>query len=81
MEDKYQKSLCEEDVGLLHNYQTLYSIKHGVVEQCTLCGDKQFFAHGVPNAEYLSYHIRSALQPNDQLFKINYPNFDYSLLH
>lgn len=34
-----------------------------------------FFPANVPNDVYLSYHIRSALQLSDPLFKINYPDF------
>lgn len=77
----YQNSTCDEEVGLLHNYNEIYQTEHGVVEQCSICGDKQLFTHGIPNAVYLSYHIRSALQPYDVLFSINYPNFDHSLLY
>lgn len=76
--DKYQQSVCVEETGILHNYQKLYETKHGIVEQCInrSCGDKQFFPWDVPNAEYLSFHIRSALQKWDAVFSVNYPYFN-----
>lgn len=79
---KYQKSVCSEKAGLLHDYKFLYSISKGVIERCVNpgCGDKQMFPHNIPNNEYLSRHIRSSLQVNDPLFKPNFPLFDYSLL-
>lgn len=80
--NKYQKSICSEKAGLLHDYKPLYSMQAGMVEKCAnhMCGDKQLFPHGIPNDVYLSHHIRSALQPSDPLFRVNYPDFDYSLL-
>lgn len=74
--------MCDESAGLLHNYQFLYQIPKGTIEKCinTYCGEKQFFPNEVPNDVYLSHHIRSALQVADALFKVNYPQFDYSLL-
>lgn len=81
--DRYENSVCDESLGFLHDYKFVTQKDGDVVERCmnSFCGDVQVFRHNIPNAVYLSYHIRSALQPQDVLFKINYPLFDYSLLH
>lgn len=47
----------------------------GILERCTRCGAKMLFKHNGNNAYYLSYHLRSALQPDDALFAHEYPNF------
>lgn len=77
MNHHYQDSFCDEDAGLLHNYRMLYQTQDGVVEKCVnaMCGDKQFYPHNTPNHVYLSSHLRMALQQNDPLFRINFPNF------
>ncbi len=71
----YQLSMCEPDYGILHNWQFLYNHKGGIVEKCKICGEKQFIPDNIPNAEYLSSHLRSALQPSDLIFRINYPSW------
>lgn len=83
MANKYQKSVCFEKAGLLHDYKFLHTTPKGVVEKCNnlMCGKKQLFQHGIPNNRYLEHHIRASLQPNDALFSKNYPDFDYSLLY
>lgn len=74
--EKYQRSVCDAFSGKLHKYERLYETKHGVVEQCDHCGDRQFFAWDVNDTYYLSYHIRQSLQMYDAVFKINYPDFN-----
>lgn len=73
----YQNSVCKKKLPFLHDYRPLYKKDGGLVEKCTLCGDKQFFPEKIPNAMYLSYHIKQALQPSDRIFKYNWPNFQY----
>ena len=75
MTHHYQDSMCQEDKGLLHHWQFLYSHKGGIVEKCKYCCEKQFIPADIPNDIYLSTHLREALQPSDPLFNINYPNF------
>ena len=75
--DKYQNSMCDGQAGLLHDYRKKYEATEGIVEQCQHCGVCQFFPWEVKNETYLSYHIKSALQPYDELFRINYPNFQH----
>lgn len=69
--------MCQEDAGLLHDYRIIKNDARGVIEKCVnlMCGDKQFFPPNVPDYVYLSYHLKSALQPSDALFKTNYPHY------
>lgn len=70
---RYQNSECRG--GYLHKWIQLEIIKDGSLERCERCGKKMWFsaARGA-NALYLSYHIRSALQPSDARFEKEYPS-------
>ncbi len=67
--------MCQEQFGLLHRWQFLYNHKGGIVEKCEICAEKQYIPENIPSHIYLSTHLRSALQPNDILFAINWPNW------
>lgn len=69
---KYQNSYCKNNY--LHDFRQVDTSKNGVVERCTRCGKTMNFPHNIANHVYLSYHIRSALQPSDPLFLREYPN-------
>ena len=69
--NKYQKSECRNHY--LHDYQQKVTYATGVYEQCTRCGDKQFFHWETPNAKYLAFNIRSAIQPFDSRYAREYP--------
>lgn len=69
---RYQKSHCKN--GYLHDFVQVDQTATGYVERCTRCGIQMHFPLDTPNAVYLSYHLRSALQPNDVLFLREYPN-------
>ncbi len=73
MNARYQNSNCLN--GYLHDYRQVKPFPKGVLERCSRCKDQQFFPYNVANHVYLSYHLRQALQPNDPLFKREYPNF------
>jgi len=45
----------------------------GLLERCSRCGMQKHFKHHTPNAYYLSYHIKSALQTNDPMYLKEYP--------
>lgn len=67
---RWLNSLC---VGkYLHDFRISTTTLDGVVEICPKCRSRRFFKHNVPNREYLSYHMRSALQKRDKRFKIEY---------
>lgn len=68
---KYQNSVCRR--GILHDYIQFKQTPLGYLERCRKCGDKKHFPLEMPNHIYLSYHIRSALQPTDPLFFREYP--------
>lgn len=72
LKDRYQNSLCKEN--FLHDFRQVKQTKEGYLERCIRCGEQIHFPHTVPNHVYLSYHVRSALQPNDPLFFREYPN-------
>ncbi len=67
----YQNSECKNHY--LHDYRQIQVSSKGVLEQCSRCKDRRFFPTNVPDDVYLSFHIRSALQPGDSLFEREYP--------
>lgn len=66
----WQKSKCLS--GWLHDFLIVGTNDKGVVERCSRCHMTKFFPHNVPNHVYLSYHLRSALQPSLSRFKKEY---------
>lgn len=69
---RYQNSNCRN--GYLHDFLQVQETSQGFVERCRRCGKQMHFPANVSNHYYLSYHIRSALQPTDPLFFREYPN-------
>jgi hypothetical protein len=55
--------------GFYHHFVIVEQLKGGVVERCLKCRKKIFFRNDVPNHIYLSYHLRSILQPSNKRFK------------
>ena len=78
MSHHYQNSMCQEQFGLLHRWKWLYNHKGGIVEKCELCAEKQFIPADIPNDVYLTTHLRSAIQPSDPLYKVNWPNHQFA---
>lgn len=72
----YQNSECQN--GYLHDFRIVRQLKGGLLERCQKCKLQKFFPSNVPNHIYLSFHLRQALQPYDQRFKREYPNFNYA---
>lgn len=66
----WQRSKCI--TGWLHDFRQVTSYKDGVIEMCDRCKKKKFFSNKVPNYYYLSYHLRSALQPTLKRFYKEY---------
>lgn len=48
------------------------------MEKCELCAEKQFIPADIPNDVYLTTHLRSAIQPSDPLYKVNWPNHQFA---
>lgn len=72
MEDKlWQNSECCGGAWL-HNYQITRVFPDGVEEVCVRCRDIQFFRENISNYEYLSYHLRMALQKDNPRFQYEY---------
>lgn len=69
--NKYQNSICRNNY--LHDFRQIQETNKGFLERCTRCGKQVHFPGSISNHVYLSYHIRSALQPNDPLFHREYP--------
>jgi len=68
-----KNSLCQ--ANLFHDYQITKSFESGVVEMCSRCKHRVYFPNTVPNHIYLSFHLRSMLQPSDPRYKREYaPN-------
>lgn len=62
--------------GWLHRYETAAAYPDGTIEErCCICGGVKYFHPATPNYEYLSYHVRSMLQPDDPRFDREYPDF------
>lgn len=59
----WQKSKCKNGLWL-HDWLILRQLPTGLEEYCYKCLKTRFFPNNCPNEEYLSYHIRMALQPN-----------------
>lgn len=68
----HKNSECKRN--MLHAFIVVDSSTRGIIERCTRCGLKKHFPDNTPNAVYLSYHNRSALQFNDPRFHIEYPH-------
>lgn len=71
---KYQNSQCR--AGYLHKFAVIKQTNKGLLERCERCGLSKHFNNNVSNANYLSYHLRQALQSNHPLFKKEYPNIN-----
>lgn len=71
----YQNSLCGSSGLWLHDFRFIRETPEGILERCTRCKKQMHFPHNVSNAYYLSWHIRSALQPSDPRFRKEFPNF------
>lgn len=67
---RYQNSVCRGN--WLHEFREIGRSQVGVVERCRKCGLKKHFPMNIPNHIYLSWHLRSALQIDDPLFKREY---------
>lgn len=60
----------------LHRFNIKQAFAEGVVEICDICGQKEFFKivnDRVDNINYLAYHARQALPPQNPLFIHEYP--------
>lgn len=66
----HPNSKCKN--GYLHRYQIIKVFQGGVEEQCSICKSIKFFKDTTPNHIYLSYHQRSALPREHQLFNHEY---------
>lgn len=49
--------------GWLHDFQITEEVEYGLIERCSRCGLGKLFRFDMPDRLYLSYHLRSALQP------------------
>lgn len=73
MTDFWQKSKCVS--GFLHKFELVRIHPYAVEEVCERCKQRHFFrtVNGkFDNTDYLSYHLRSALQPYHPNFKKEY---------
>ncbi len=69
---RYQNSVCRNNY--LHDFRLVRETDRGYLERCLRCGKQIHFPADVPNPVYLSYHIRSAIQPSEPLYAHEYPN-------
>jgi hypothetical protein len=70
MQESIKNSQCKG--GLYHDYQIVDNAIDGVIEMCTNCRERKYFNNKIPNWIYLSYHLKSFLQPTDPKYKRHY---------
>lgn len=70
--NRYRNSICRNNY--LHDFRQVAETDVGILERCLRCGKQMHFPMTISNHVYLSYHIRSALQPGEPLFNHEYPN-------
>lgn len=71
-ENLWQNSECCGGVWL-HDFRITRSFPKGSEEVCYRCHLVKFFREDTPNAEYLSWHLRSTLQLGDPRFAREFP--------
>ena len=64
-------SLCCNGLWL-HDYEITDRLENGVVEVCGRCRNRKFFNNNITNFEYLSHHLRQAIQKNNIRYKREY---------
>lgn len=67
---RYQNSICRNNY--LHDFRQVKETRAGFLERCIRCGKQIHFPGNTPNHVYLSYHIKSALQPGEPLYEHEY---------
>lgn len=58
--------------GWMHRWIITKTYPTGVEERCLICKEKRFFHNKIPNFQYLSFHLRSALQKDNLRFYKEY---------
>lgn len=69
----FEKSECLN--GYLHRYKIENEWEEGTEEICEICKDQQFYKviNGqIDNNDYLEYHYREVIQPNDRRYEFEY---------
>jgi hypothetical protein len=72
--NRYKNSVCRNNY--LHDFRQVGETTSGILERCIRCGKKVHFPMNISNHVYLSYHVRSALQPGEPLYEREYPDND-----
>jgi len=67
-----KRSQCKN--SYLHRWEIVQVYQEGVRERCEICNKVKFFKTNIANKDYLGFHNRQALQPNNKLFTHEYPN-------
>ena len=57
-------SLCCRGLWL-HDYDITEMLDNGVIEVCKRCRKRIYFPNNTPNYQYLSHHLKQALQSNN----------------
>lgn len=52
----------------LHDYNITEMLENGVIEVCSRCRKRKFFHNSITNYEYLSHHLKQAIQPTNIRF-------------
>lgn len=68
--NRYKNSICKNNY--LHDFRIVKHTNVGVLERCSRCGKQVHFPNDISNHVYLSYHVRSALQPGEPLYNHEY---------
>jgi hypothetical protein len=68
--NRYRNSICRNNY--LHDFRQVKETDTGYLERCVRCGKQMHFPANISNHAYLSYHIRSALQPGEPLYEHEY---------
>ena len=55
-----------------HDFRIVNTYPDSITERCFKCHKQVYFRNNVPNHIYLSYHLRSIIQPNNPRYLKEY---------
>ena len=73
LHSRYMESRCRKP-GWLHVMKDTKVTATGTLERCERCGFSLKVPRGMPNKEYIKYHVKEILRVSDPQFKREFPN-------
>lgn len=71
LHSRYLESRCKKP-GWLHEMKDVKKTATGTLERCKKCGFSLKVPIGMPDREYIKYHVREILRPTDPQFHREY---------